>query len=190
MMSICLSKSFNHAKTHAVHFNKVVSIKLLQRPKRIPRPRAGATNFFIQKPPTSLELYLKEYIMQHKACNTNTKFSEKMAATPPVAIGTRGTVGSLVRREIEYFNKFELQQCASIRKPHGQIVDIASSSGHSRNSFWFVIMRWKRKRRRGSSSCILPSICSAVEVADRNQLNGIPGFNYRILKNDVNNLHI
>lgn len=31
-----------------------------------------------------------------------------MASTPPVAIGTWGTVGSLVRREIEYFSKFEL----------------------------------------------------------------------------------
>lgn len=128
--------------------------------------------------------------MQHKAGNKNTKFSERMAATAPVAIGTRGTVGSLVRTEIEYFSKFELQQCASFRKPQGRIVDIASSSGHSRNSFWFMITRWKRKKRRGSASCILPSICSAVEVADRNPLNGIAGFNYRILKNDVNNLNI
>ncbi|KAJ4703165.1 Delta-hexatoxin-Mg1a like [Melia azedarach] len=127
-------------------------------------------------------------MQQHKASNINTKFSEKMAASAPVAIGTRGTVGSLVRREIEYFSKFELERHASFRKPQGQIVDIASRSGQSRNGLWFMIMRWKRKKQRGSSG-ILPSFCSAVEVSDRNRLNGIPGFNYRILKNDVNNFH-
>lgn len=105
-----------------------------------------------------------------------------MAATAPVAIGTRGTVGSLVRREIEYFSKFELERRAtSFRKTKGQIVD----SGHSRHGFWFMIMSWKRKKRRGSSSGFLPSVCSAVEVADSNRLNTIPGFSYMILKSDV-----
>ncbi|XP_044460478.1 uncharacterized protein LOC123192078 [Mangifera indica] len=105
-----------------------------------------------------------------------------MAATAPVAIGTRGTVGSLVRREIEYFSKFELEgRATSFRKPQGQIID----SGHSRHSFWFMKISWKRKKRRGSSSGFLPSVCSAVEVADSNRSNTIPGFNYMILKSDV-----
>ncbi|XP_031264928.1 uncharacterized protein LOC116123275 [Pistacia vera] len=105
-----------------------------------------------------------------------------MAATAPVAIGTRGTVGSLVRREIEYFSKLELERCAtSFRKTQEQILD----PGHSRHGFWFMIMSWKRKKRRSSSSGFLPSICSAVEVADSNRLNTKPGFNYMILKSDV-----
>ncbi|KAE7995460.1 hypothetical protein FH972_000249 [Carpinus fangiana] len=124
--------------------------------------------------------------MQYKASPTTTKFPEKMPAIAPVAIGTRGTVGSLVRKEIEYFRKIEIDRCGSSRKPQGQIVDVASTSGRSasRPSFWFLMMTWKRKKQR-SSSGILPSICSAVEVADSNRLNRIPGYNYRILKNDL-----
>lgn len=109
----------------------------------------------------------------------------------PVAIGTRGTVGSLVRKEIEYFKKFELERsCGSFRKPQGQqIVDVGSSKT---SSFWSLKMSWKKKKRRGSSSSsngslFLPSICSAVEVANghSNRFNGIPGFGYKVLKNDV-----
>ncbi|KDP20773.1 hypothetical protein JCGZ_21244 [Jatropha curcas] len=102
-----------------------------------------------------------------------------MAAPSPVAIGTRGTVGSLVRREIEYFTKVELDRCVSSSKSE---IDMGSSSGRSRPSFWSLRMNWKRKKRRGSSNGFLPSICSAVEVADT---NGISGFSYRILKNDM-----
>ncbi|XVF27844.1 hypothetical protein REPUB_Repub14bG0144200 [Reevesia pubescens] len=111
------------------------------------------------------------------------------SAAAPVAIGTRGTVGSLLKKEIEYFTKFELEGRGSSWKPHGQIVEIDCRSGNSRPSFWLLITGWKRKKRRGSSG-FLPSICSATEVSDKNQLNRIPGFNYRILKNDVNNFHV
>lgn len=127
--------------------------------------------------------------MQYKASTISTKFPEKMATTAPVAIGTRGTVGSLVRKEIEYFTKVELDRCGSSRKPQGQVVDMATTSGHSRPSFWSLTLSWKRKKRRGSSG-FLPSICSVVEVADSNQLNEIPGFSYRILKSDVKNMHV
>ncbi|KAJ6999539.1 hypothetical protein NC653_010296 [Populus alba x Populus x berolinensis] len=106
-----------------------------------------------------------------------------MAAKAPVAIGTRGTVGSLVRKEIEYFSKFEIDRCASSRKPQEQVANIASSNDQSRPSFWSLTMSWKRKKRRGSSG-FLPSICSAVEVADSNRLSRVPGFSYRILKDD------
>ncbi|KAK3188339.1 hypothetical protein Dsin_027900 [Dipteronia sinensis] len=138
--------------------------------------------------------------MQSKVSSTTkntTRISENMSA--PVAIGTRGTVGSLVRREIEYFSRFETSfRKAAQSQGQQMIVDMGSSSrstGHSRHGFWFMIMCWKRKKRRGgsssSSSGFLPSICSASEVsADKDRLNGIPGFNYRILKSDVNKLHI
>ncbi|XP_022714605.1 uncharacterized protein LOC111274269 [Durio zibethinus] len=114
-----------------------------------------------------------------------------MAAAAPVAIGTRGTVGSLLKKEIEYFTKFELEGQGSSWKPRGQIVEMEMDcrNGHSRPSFWLLITGWKRKKRRGGSG-FLPSICSATEVADKNQLYRIPGFNYRILKNDVHNFHI
>ncbi|KAK6283585.1 PREDICTED: uncharacterized protein LOC18597122 [Theobroma cacao] len=130
--------------------------------------------------------------MQYKASFTNTKFfPEKMAAATPVAIGTRGTVGSLLKKEIEYFTKFELEGRGSCWKPHGQVVEMVQMDcrrGHARQSLWLSITGWKRKKRRGGSG-FLPSMCSATEVADKNQLNRIPGFNYRILKSDVNNFH-
>ncbi|KAJ6728887.1 hypothetical protein OIU74_006884 [Salix koriyanagi] len=100
--------------------------------------------------------------MQYKA--TTTKFPEKMVATAPVAIGTQGTVGSLKKKEIEYFSKFEIEKSASSRKPQG-------------------------KKRRGNSG-FLPSICSAVEVSDSNSLRGIPGFSYRILKDDLKDMQV
>lgn len=130
--------------------------------------------------------------MQYKATSQTPGFPlRKMAA--PVAIGTRGTVGSLLKKEIEYFTKFELEGRggSSWKLPHGQIVEMECTTDHSRPSFWLLISGWKRKKRRGSGSGrFLPSLCSATEVAERNQLNRIPGFNYRNLKNDVNSFHV
>ncbi|KAI8525153.1 hypothetical protein RHMOL_Rhmol13G0206700 [Rhododendron molle] len=118
------------------------------------------------------------------------------ATTSPVEVGTRGTVASLVMKEIEYFRGLELES----RKPQEHIVGVgeastssrrssSSSSGSSSSSsnflpsFGFLVMTWRRKKRRGSGGFV-PSMCSAVEVED-NSLNGIPGFNYRNLKADV-----
>ncbi|KAL5578878.1 hypothetical protein UlMin_011320 [Ulmus minor] len=119
-----------------------------------------------------------------------------MAATAPIAIGTRGTVGSLVRKEIEYFSKFELDRHgSSSRKARGSILEMASSRGQSNWSSLrtlFLITTWKRKKpqRSCSSRNFLPSICSVSEVSESNRVNGIPGFNYTILKDDMNNLDL
>lgn len=110
-----------------------------------------------------------------------SKFPDRMAAPAPVAIGTRGTIGSLVRKEIEYFTNSQ--------KAQPQFVDMVSSRGYSTSkpSFWFLLMTGKRRKKRGANNGFLPKICSAVEVAESNQLNRIPGYSYRILKNDINN---
>ncbi|TKY72139.1 hypothetical protein E2542_SST00877 [Spatholobus suberectus] len=111
----------------------------------------------------------------------------------PVAIGTRGTIGSLVRKEIEYFTKFELDRRGSSQKPQKHFVEMDMVSGRSysmsRPSFWVLLTTWKRRKRRGTSG-FLPKICSAAEVAESNQLNRIPGYSYRILKNDINNFQL
>ncbi|KAI4295873.1 hypothetical protein L6164_035871 [Bauhinia variegata] len=114
-----------------------------------------------------------------------------MAAPSPVAIGTRGTVGSLVRKEIEYFTKFELERRGNLQNPHPQIMGMVSGRDYSipRSSFWVLLMTWRRKKRRGTSG-FLPKICSVVEVAESNQFNRIPGYDYRILKNDINNFQL
>lgn len=93
----------------------------------------------------------------------------------------------MVRKEIDYFTKFELTRHGSSRKAQARIVDMAScSSSHVRPSFWFLVTSWKKKKRRGCNG-FLPSICSAIEVTDSSGINAIPGFNYRILKSDENN---
>ncbi|MED6143889.1 hypothetical protein PIB30_009961 [Stylosanthes scabra] len=115
-----------------------------------------------------------------------------MAFPAPVAIGTRGTIGSLLRKEIEYFTKFELETTrarSSLQKPQQHFLD-RSFSMSSRSSLWDLLPTWKRKKRSSTSGFFLPKICSVSEVADSNQLNRIPGYSYRILRNDFNNFHL
>lgn len=104
-----------------------------------------------------------------------------MATQNPVEIGTRGTVGSLIMREIEYFSRLEIGCKDCSQKPQLKIADSISSGGHSMPKFGVVIKGQKKKR----GSRLLPSMCSLVEVADTNQPNGISGFSYRNLKTDV-----
>ncbi|CAL0309074.1 unnamed protein product [Lupinus luteus] len=111
-----------------------------------------------------------------------------MAAQAPVAIGTRGTIGSLVMKEIEYFTKFELDRRSS-QKSQQHFVDIDRSYSMSRPSFWAIITTWKRKKRKGTSGFI-PKLCSVAEVAESNQFNMIPSYRYRILKNDIHNFQL
>ncbi|EXB88433.1 hypothetical protein L484_012872 [Morus notabilis] len=105
-----------------------------------------------------------------------------MNSTAPIAIGTRGTVGALVRKEIEYFSKLQLDRHGSSRKPRGSV--------HVHQAAWpslrFLVTPWKRKKHRSCTRSFLPSMCSVAEVVERNQLSGIPGFSYRVLSNDMN----
>ncbi|KAI3440135.1 uncharacterized protein J3R85_003742 [Psidium guajava] len=96
-----------------------------------------------------------------------------MATAAPVAIGTRGTVGSLVRKEIEYFSK--------VRGASSQVEDADSRRGYLRLGFRFLAASWRRKKR------LVPRICSAVEVAERSfgVRSEVPGFNYRVLKDEL-----
>lgn len=114
-----------------------------------------------------------------------------MAAPAPVAIGTRGTIGSLVRKEIEYFTKIELDKLGNPQKPHQpHYVDMVSGRGYSQKpSFWVLLMTGKRRKRRGTNG-FLPKMCSVAEVAESNHLNRIPGYSYRILRDDINNFEL
>ncbi|CAJ1941308.1 unnamed protein product [Sphenostylis stenocarpa] len=111
-----------------------------------------------------------------------------MAAPTPVAIGTRGTIGSLVRKEIEYFSKFEL---GNSQGPQPHFVDMVSSRSYStsRPSFWVFLMTGKR-RKRSCNNVFLPKMCSVAEVVESSKWNRVPGYGYRILKDDINNFHL
>ncbi|KAL5066269.1 hypothetical protein RYX36_028006 [Vicia faba] len=95
----------------------------------------------------------------------------RMSAPAPVAIGTRGTIGSLVRKEIEYFTKIELDKLGKSQKSHSHFVNMVSSSFR---------MLLKTKKQRAKTCCV-------IQVTENVNFNRIPGYNYRILKDhDIN----
>lgn len=98
-----------------------------------------------------------------------------MSAPAPVAIGTRGTIGSLVRKEIEYFTKIESDKLGSSQKSHPHFVNMVSSK--TKTSFWMLL---KLKKQR-------PKTRSVIQVTENNNFNRIPGYNYMSLKgHDIN----
>lgn len=67
-------------------------------------------------------------------------FSDKMALkSNPVAIGTRGTVGSLIMQEIEYFSRLEMGCQSSSNKPARQLANSASTGGFSKSKLESLI---------------------------------------------------
>ncbi|OIT00744.1 PREDICTED: uncharacterized protein LOC109230086 [Nicotiana attenuata] len=123
--------------------------------------------------------------MLYRATSSITsRFSDKMSASVPVEVGTRGTVGSLLKKEIEYFRRLE-PDCrgSSNNKPQKSTVEINSGGSSSWPSFGFLTMKWRKKKRRGSGGG-LPAMCSMVEVSENSRMYEIPGFSYRNLKVD------
>lgn len=101
-----------------------------------------------------------------------------MAAEVPIKIGTKGTVGSLMMKEIEYFNRLEV--LSQSQKHRLQVPEVVATSSGGRP-------KPKRKKR---SSRFVPSICSAIDVADHNGPKLVSGFGYRSLKADVRRLQV
>ncbi|KAL0399249.1 UNVERIFIED_CONTAM: hypothetical protein Sradi_2268200 [Sesamum radiatum] len=111
-------------------------------------------------------------------------FSDKMTLkSNPVAIGTRGTVGSLIMQEIEYFSRLEMGCQSSSNKPARQLANSASTGGFSKSKLESLITVPARKKR--GSNRLIPSMCSMVEVAESNQRNMFSGCTYRNLKADL-----
>lgn len=108
-----------------------------------------------------------------------------MAARAPVEIGTQGTVGSLLLREIEYFKRLELGQCEKLEKPRAQISEVVSAgcSSSSATKSGYVTIGKKKKKKRGTG--FLPSLCSAVEAVN-NRKEKMTGLSYKNLKMDGN----
>nr|GMC76468.1 uncharacterized protein LOC104245940 [Ipomoea batatas] len=109
----------------------------------------------------------------------------KSARIALVEIGSRGTVGSLVLREIEYFRKYSLG-------PHNNnscchFADVASTNGISKPK---IGNPKKKKRGCKNAKKFLPSMCSMVEVieSNNNRPRAISGFTYKNLKADVKGL--
>ncbi|KAG9454099.1 hypothetical protein H6P81_007003 [Aristolochia fimbriata] len=109
-------------------------------------------------------------------------------ATAPVEIGTRGTVGSLVFQEMEYYNKLDLNLCHPEQRGQPSQIPamVVSSWVDSGPNLGYSIAASKSKKKRRSGG-FLPSICSAVDVID-NRMDLVPGCNYRNLRTDVKRL--
>ncbi|KAI3755861.1 hypothetical protein L1987_55670 [Smallanthus sonchifolius] len=105
--------------------------------------------------------------------HTPANIPSKMAAEAPIKIGTKGTVGSLMMKEIEYFNRLEVRS----QKHRLQVPEAAATSTSTGGQ-----PKPKRKKR---SNKYMPSICSAIDVEDHNGPRLVSGFGYRTLKADV-----
>ena len=79
-----------------------------------------------------------------------------MGTAAPLAIGTRGTVGSLVRKEIEYFRRLELDHSEASKKLDVGNTSSAASFQTSRANTAslgsLLSMSWRTKRSNSSSS--------------------------------------
>ncbi|KAJ7960719.1 Delta-hexatoxin-Mg1a like [Quillaja saponaria] len=122
----------------------------------------------------------------YKSSRLDTSEAEKMAPYTPIEIGTKGTVGSLIKQELEYFSRLELNFQDKPEKPKSQITDMATSSNKSIPTT--VSIEASRKKKKRGRSRLLPSICSAVDVSDNNRSNRISNFSYKNLKSDIKNL--
>lgn len=164
--------------------------KMSQTESNFPTNARPQTTSLHQKATSSSSSSNPSKQKMYKPSTISTTDPEKMVAYNPVEIGTRGTVGSLVMKEIEYFSQLELSSRSNSEKPRSHITDMASSSSSishsSKPTFGSVLTSQKKKKKGGNR--LLPSMCSMVEVSDKNRPVGISGFSYRNLKTDVKNL--
>lgn len=105
------------------------------------------------------------------------------ATETPIKIGTKGTIGSLMMKEIEYFNKLGVHTHKHTLQPPQE----ATKPRHSqpKPKLDSLITTAKSKKR---SNKFLPSICSAIDVADHNGPKMVSGFSYKSLKSDTRRL--
>ncbi|KAK9151818.1 hypothetical protein Syun_010127 [Stephania yunnanensis] len=108
-----------------------------------------------------------------KASTTANQLTEKLGTSAPLQIGTRGTVGSLLLQEIEYFSRLETDPRKDPKKQEGKIADFASKKGRPERS------KWRKKKK------FLPSLCKMAEVAENTRPIVISKFSYRNLKTDA-----
>nr|GEW52406.1 hypothetical protein [Tanacetum cinerariifolium] len=110
-------------------------------------------------------------------------------ATTLIEIGTRGTVGNLVMKEIEYFNRLELDSSGDHLNTEISLDPGKKHRGGGSN-FWsgfgFLRVTWRRKKSntRFLKDTFLPKVCMKMDVAksrDNHHTNKIPGFSYQNL---------
>ncbi|KAM0007745.1 hypothetical protein Hdeb2414_s0134g00807911 [Helianthus debilis subsp. tardiflorus] len=127
---------------------------------------------------------------------------EKMGdnAAALIAIGTHGTMGNLLMKEIQYYKRLELDNGGDRRNSNVSSLDPDKKhggSGSGGSAFWcgfgFFKTKWQRKQGNGGiSQKFLPRICMMADATEgchnhhqRRHANKIPGFNYHNLEDDT-----
>ena len=90
----------------------------------------------------------------HKPTILATRNTKEMAEFPPVEIGTRGTVGSLLMQEIEYFSRLEFNFKDWSQENKSQNINMGSSVSTDSRPTIVSRVESTKKRRRSSK---LPS---------------------------------
>ncbi|KAL8112859.1 hypothetical protein AgCh_020241 [Apium graveolens] len=88
-----------------------------------------------------------------------------MGIPDPVKVGTRGTVGSLLRKEMEYYRQLERNRVMS---PNNMVDKSCRPSGVGKSWLSFKFLTWKRSKKKKSGR-LLPSFCSFSKVEDPQQ---------------------
>ncbi|KAK9051824.1 hypothetical protein SSX86_028452 [Deinandra increscens subsp. villosa] len=129
--------------------------------------------------------------MLHLAASSTTMFQEKKEGEPAalVKIGTRGTVGNLLMKEIEYYKRLESQIGSDPEKKHG------GSGGGSRYWWGFGLFssKWQRiKSNYGSRYKFWPRFRMTLDAVEcqHHHANKIPGFDYHKLEADTKQYRI
>lgn len=98
----------------------------------------------------------------------------------PVEVGAQGTIGWLVSREMEYLQRLDLDcHQVSNQKQHKVSIDVASTSGGSKQKPGPSRAVGKKKKKVAATGGFLPSICSAMDVADTSRIERTAGSGYR-----------
>lgn len=112
------------------------------------------------------------------------------AIMAPVPVGTQGTVGSLIRKEIEYFRRMLPMTTAHgsdkyyydtpTPTPKRKVLDHPrQSSSSSTHSICLLGMSWKSKKKQRVSAC-----CGNQRSTVLVDKNVISGFSYVNIKDD------
>lgn len=108
---------------------------------------------------------------------------------PPAEVGARGTIGSLVSQEIEYFRRLNPDhQEASSERLYQVKTAVASASGDSKQKLGSGGEAQRRRRGRKKKLPVgggfLPSMCSAVDVIDTKGKEKAGTIGYKNLRTD------
>lgn len=107
---------------------------------------------------------------------------KRPAESYPVAVGSTGTVGSLITQEIEYLTGLDMGSGSSSNKTGLNSLSDESSRLNKLKSERAIA----GKKKKPGGSKLIPSMCSSVEVAS--QLNKVSGLARMNLKADLKRL--